>query len=144
MLEQGLAAWPEIEHIWAVVPHSDLRGRATIERLLGELSKDFPFEFTAKLLDRLLAVKETELTVDKLQLVRVLKDRQLSVDYKVKILNYLWELLTVKATSIKQQVEEEAEAVFRGFISTIKEGPLKLEVLKAILRRLKEITTVRS
>lgn len=74
--------------------------------MLGELSKDFPFEFTAQLLDRLLAVKETELTVEKLQLVRVLKDRPLNVDYKVKILNYLWELLTVKATIIKQQVEE--------------------------------------
>ena len=72
----------------------------------------------------------------------MLKDRPLNVDYKVRILNYLWELLTVKATSIKQNVEEEAEAVFRGFISTVKEGGLKLEVLKAILQRLKEITTV--
>jgi len=68
----------------------------------------------------------------------------LNVDYKVRILNYLWELLTVKATSIKQNVEEEAEAVFRGFISTVKEGGLKLEVLKAILQRLREITTVRT
>ena len=30
MLEQGLAGWPEVEHIWGVVPHSDLRGRATV------------------------------------------------------------------------------------------------------------------
>jgi hypothetical protein len=106
MLEQGLAGWPEVEHIWGIVPHSDVRGRVTVERLLGELSKDFTFEFTARILDKLLAVRETELTVEKLQLLRVLKDRPLSVDYKVKILNYLWECLTVKATSIKQQVEE--------------------------------------
>lgn len=96
------------------------------------------------MIDKLLAVRETELTVDKLQLLRVLKDRPLNMEYKVKILNYLWECLTIKATNIKQQVEEEAENVFRGFISTIKESTLKLEVLKAILRRLKEITTVRT
>lgn len=82
-------------------------------------------------------MKETELTIDKLNLLRVLKDKPLSVEYKVKILNYLWECLTVKATSIKQQVEEEVENVFRGFISTIKESSLKLEVLRAILQRLR-------
>jgi hypothetical protein len=104
LLERKLAGWPEVEHIWGIVAHSDLRGRATVERLLGEISKDFPFEFTAKMIDKLLSVKETELTVDKLQLLRVLKDRPLNVEYKVKILNYLWECLTVKATGIKQQV----------------------------------------
>lgn len=36
------------------------------------------------------------------------------------------------------------ENVFRGFISTIKEATLKLEVLRAILRRLREITNVRT
>ena len=68
-----------MEHIWGVVPHSDLRGRATIERLLAEISKDFPFEFTTKVIDKLLNVKETELTTDKLQLLRVLKDRPLNI-----------------------------------------------------------------
>jgi uncharacterized protein YjaG (DUF416 family) len=29
------------------------------------------------------------------------------MEYKVKILNYLWECLTVKSTAIKQNVEEE-------------------------------------
>lgn len=144
MLENGIIGWPEIEFIWNIIPHSDIRGRATVEKLIGEISKDFSFEFTAKIIDKLLSVKESELTIDKLNLLRVLKDRQLSTDYKVKVLNYLWECLTVKSTNIKQQVEEEVENVFRGFISTIKDNNLKLEVLKAILQRLREISSVRS
>lgn len=43
MLDNKLAGWTEVDHVWSVVPHSDLRGRATIERLIGDISKDFPF-----------------------------------------------------------------------------------------------------
>jgi uncharacterized protein YjaG (DUF416 family) len=65
-------------------------------------------------------LKETDITIDKLNLLRTLKDKDLNKEYKVKILNYLWECLTIKSTNIKQNVEEEIENVFRGFISTIK------------------------
>lgn len=133
-----------MDFLWNIIPHSDLRGRATVEKLIGEISKDFSEDFTAKIIDKVLGLKESELTTDKLNLLRVLKDRQLSTDYKVKVLNYLWECLTVKSTNIKQQVEEEVESVFRGFISTVKDSALKLEVLKAILQRLREISSVRS
>ena len=66
------------------------------------------------------------------------------MEYKVKIMNHLWELLTVKSTNIKANIEEEIERVFRGFISTIKDPRLKLEVVKNMMSRLKQITIVRN
>lgn len=144
LLEHAIIGWPEVEFLWNVIPHSDLRGRATLERLVGEVSKDFSEEFTARIVDKLLGVRESELTTDKLNLLRVLRDRPLSTDRRVKVLNFLWECLTVKSTNIKQQVEEEVESVFRGFLSTVKDSALKLEVLRAILQRLREISSVRS
>lgn len=120
MVEVNIIGWPEIEHIWNIFPHSDLRSRTTIEKLIGDISKDFTFEYTSKIIDKILTLKETDITIDKLNLLRTLKDKDLNKEYKVKILNYLWECLTIKSTNIKQNVEEEIENVFRGFISTIK------------------------
>ena len=143
MLEKGLIGWKEIQYIWNLVPHTDFRGRATVEKLLGDISKNLPLEFISHLIDRLLEVKETDITIDKLNLLRTLKDRELSVQYKVKILNHLWELLTVKSTNIQAKIEEEIEKVFRSFIGTIKDPRLKLQVVKNILSRLREITSTR-
>lgn len=38
----------------------------------------------------ILRLKETDLTVDKLNLLRMLKDREVSNEHKEKILYYLW------------------------------------------------------
>jgi len=54
----------------------------------------------------LVDIKETELTIDKLNLLRTLKNREISSAYKEKIMYYLWECLTVKSANIKQNVEE--------------------------------------
>jgi hypothetical protein len=50
-----------------------------VEKLIGDISKDFTFDFTSKIIDNILNVKETELTIDKLNLLRVLKDRELTM-----------------------------------------------------------------
>jgi hypothetical protein len=57
MMDQKIIGWNEIEHIWNIIPHTDLRGRATIEKLIGDISKDFSFDFTSKIIDKLLAIK---------------------------------------------------------------------------------------
>ena len=105
-MESNLIGWNEIEHIWKVIPHSDLRGRATIEKLLADISKSFKPEHTERLIDIILSLKETELTVDKMNLLRTLKDQEISSECKEKIMYYLWDNLTVKSTNIKQNVEE--------------------------------------
>jgi hypothetical protein len=144
MLDNKIIGWNEIDYIWNIIPQSDLRGRAIIEKLISDISKDFSLEYSSRIIDKLLSVKETDITLDKLNLLRTLKDKPLTTEYKIKILNYLWECLTIKSTNIKQSIEEQIENVFRGFISTIKESSLRLEVVKAILKRLKEITIVRN
>lgn len=75
MMDEHLIGWNEIEHIWKVIPHTDLRGRTTIEKLLADVSKSFQPQHTEKLIDLILVIKETDLTVDKLGLLRTLKDR---------------------------------------------------------------------
>lgn len=39
MLEKEIMGWTEIDHLWNLMPHTDLRGRATIEKLIGDISK---------------------------------------------------------------------------------------------------------
>ena len=76
--------------------------------------------------------------------MRVLKNYEISIEIKSKILYYLWDHLTVKSTNIKQSIEEEVESVYRGFIATIKQNELKLSVIHAMRNRLKDITNVRN
>lgn len=59
-----------------------MRGRATIEKLLSDVSKSFKPEYSEKLIASILAIKETDLTVEKLNLLRTLKDREISDEYK--------------------------------------------------------------
>jgi hypothetical protein len=112
--------------------------------LLSDVSKSLKPEYSEKLIEMILAIKETDLTIDKLNLLRTLKDSEITDECKEKILYYLWELLTVKSTGIKQKVEEEIESVYRGFITTIKQNHLKLKVVQSMLNRIKEIKTVRN
>lgn len=56
----------------------------------------------------------------------------------------MWELLTVKSTAIKQSVEEEIESVYRGFITTIRHNVLRLKVVQAMLKRIREISSVKN
>lgn len=95
-------------------------------------------------MDKILSLKETELTTDKLNLLRTLKNYDISSQHKERVLYYLWECLTVKSTNIRQNIEEEIESVYRGFITTIKEDELKLSVIKAMVSRIKGISTVRN
>ena len=78
MIDNKIIGWTEIEYIWNIIPHSDIRGRVVVEKLIGDISKDFTFEFTSRIIDNILNVKETDLTIDKLNLLRVLKDRELT------------------------------------------------------------------
>ena len=83
-----------------------MRGRATIEKLLADTSKNFKIEYTERLVDKILSLKETELTTDKLNLLRTLKNYDISSQHKERVLYYLWECLTVKSTNIRQNIEE--------------------------------------
>lgn len=74
LLGNHLIGWNEIEHIWNVIPHNDLRGRSTIEKLLADISKSLKIEYTEKIIDLILNLKATELTADKLNLLRTLKN----------------------------------------------------------------------
>jgi hypothetical protein len=62
--------WKEVEELWNSVPLTDQRGRAIIEKVLAEVSKDLPIDHVEKLLTKLLNLKETELTLDNLNLLR--------------------------------------------------------------------------
>ena len=62
--------WKEVEDLWNSVPLTDQRGRAIIEKVLAEVSKDLPIDHVEKLLTKLLNLKETELTLDNLNLLR--------------------------------------------------------------------------
>lgn len=86
------------------MPHTDVRGRTTIEKLIGDISKDFSIEYVQKIIDKILVVKETEITIDKLNLLKILKDKDLDVEYKAKILTYLWDSITIKSVNIKPHI----------------------------------------
>lgn len=62
--------WKEVEELWNSVPLTDQRGRAIIEKVLAEVSRDLPIDHVEKLLTKLLNLKETELTLDNLNLLR--------------------------------------------------------------------------
>lgn len=51
-----------------------MRGRATIEKLLADISKSLKIEYTEKIIDLILNLKETDLTADKLNLLKTLKN----------------------------------------------------------------------
>lgn len=107
MLDNGIIGWKEIDYIWSIVPHSDARGRTTIEKLIGDISKYLSLEFVERIIDRILSVKESEITIEKLNLLKVLKNRELNKEYNMKILAYLWDCITIKSSNIKSSVEEE-------------------------------------
>jgi hypothetical protein len=44
--------------IWNIFPNSDIRGRASVEKLIGELSESFPLEFIYKFIDDIIFLKE--------------------------------------------------------------------------------------
>lgn len=39
----------------------------------------------------------------------------------MKILTFLWDIITVKSANIKANIEEEVEKVFKGYVETIKD-----------------------
>lgn len=59
LIERQVISLKEFEHLWTVIPTSDVRGRATIEKLLAELSKKLPISFIEFLVNKILSLKPT-------------------------------------------------------------------------------------
>lgn len=94
------------------------------------------------LVAKILEIRETELTVGNLGLLKVLKDKVYSRISIMKMLEYLWDLITVKANIIKVAVESEAEIVFKGFIVSVIDPEIRFHLLKKMIKTLKESKSV--
>ena len=64
-------------------------------------------QFVEQIINKLISLKEVELTLDNLNLLRQLKNREISAEYEQKILGYLWETITEKTINLKENIEEE-------------------------------------
>lgn len=62
----------------------------------------------------------------------------------MKILTYLWDILTVKSVNIKTSMEEEVEKVFKAFVSTIKDESIRTKVLDSMVRKLQDCKKVKN
>ena len=136
MIEKEIVSLKEFEQLWNMVPISDQRSHAIIEKLIADISQYVPLTFVEMLLDKLLALKETELTPENLNLLRELKNRELVDEYQIKILTFLWDVLTTKSFNIKTNIEEEVEKVFKVFISGIKNPNTRMNVMDSMASRL--------
>lgn len=54
MLNSEVISFKEIEYLWNIYPASDMRGRATVERMIGEIAKILDVKDTVKLIEKLL------------------------------------------------------------------------------------------
>lgn len=70
MVKHEIISSQQFESLWTIVPVTDTRGRVAIEKLLTETSKNIPISFAMVLIDKILQLKETELTVDNLNLLK--------------------------------------------------------------------------
>lgn len=123
---------------------TDTRGRATIEKLLTDISKNIPIKWAEVLVSKILALKETELTNDNLSLLKELKNRELGTDMQMKILSFLWDTLTVKSGNIKINIEEEVEKVFKAYISIIKDPRIRMKALDSMVQKLQECKKIKN
>ncbi len=41
LLQNQIISFKEIEYLWNIYPPTDLRGKATVEKMIGEISKTF-------------------------------------------------------------------------------------------------------
>ena len=104
-----------------------MRGKATVEKMIGELSKSFSLEDTKKVIRKILSYKESELTVDNLTLLRSLKDhKELQDEDRLQILQAMWEIITMKTMNITEQIEEEIEKVFKSILPSLQSNKTKL------------------
>jgi hypothetical protein len=45
--------------LWNIYPPTDLRGKATVEKMIGEIAKSFGIEETNKIIEKILKYKES-------------------------------------------------------------------------------------
>ena len=143
-IEKGIVSEAEFGQIWHIVPLSDQRAHAVIEKLIVEVSKFIPISFVELILEKLLSLKETELTADNLNLLRELKNREISEDYQMRILSYLWEVISVKSINIKTNIEEEVEKVFKVFVGGLKNPAIRVNVMDSMVTRLADAKKIKN
>jgi hypothetical protein len=56
----------------------------------------------------------------------------------------MWEIITMKAMNVTEQIEEETEKVFKSILPSLQSTRTKLQLLKLILARLNEAKTLRN
>lgn len=104
LLDNNLIQGKEIEYLWRLFPVSDFRGRAVLEKLISEVVPEMNHELVEALVYKIIEIKETDVTIDNLALLRALKNKLYSKDCIVKTLSYLWDLLTIKSANVKPAV----------------------------------------
>ncbi len=62
----------------------------------------------------------------------------------MKILSFLWDILTVKSGNVKESIEEEVEKVFKGFVSTIKNPNVRMSLLESMCQKLQDCKRVKN
>lgn len=106
MFLNKIISFKEIEYLWNIYPTTDLRGKSTVEKMIGNLANSFTVDDTKKVINKILAYKENEFTVDNLSLLRSLKEHPLlSEDFIFNILESMWKIITQKSTSVTETIE---------------------------------------
>lgn len=57
------------------------------------------------LVGRIIEIRETDITIDDLALLRSLKNKLYSKECTLRTLEFLWDLLTIKSSNVKLAVE---------------------------------------
>lgn len=144
MIEKGIVTLKEFDYLWSVIPMTDQRGHATIEKLIADISKFIPIEFVELILEKLLSLNEKELTLDNLNLLRELKNREISDELQMRILSFLWDIIALKSLNIKTNIEEEVEKVFKVFVSGLKNPSIRMSVMDSMASRLTDAKKIKN
>lgn len=85
---------------------TDHHGRTVLEKMLGDVVTEMQYDHVELLINKVLEIKETDITIDNLNLLRALKNKLYSRECTLRMLQYLWDLLTTKSAGVKHAVEE--------------------------------------
>lgn len=143
LLDNNLIGEADMDYLWRIYPPTDFRGRAVLHKVLGEVVAEMQHEQVEMLIHRIIEIREADITIDDLALLRSLKNKLYSKECTLRTLEFLWDLLTVKSGNVKVAVEEEAEKVFKGFITTVTDFDIKFQLLNDMVKRLRDVKSVK-
>ena len=62
----------------------------------------------------------------------------------MKILTFLWDIITLKSHNIKTNIEEEVEKVFKVFVSGLKNPYTRMNVMMSMANRLADAKLIKN